>query len=144
MDLEFITRAMVDGDRNFVFNSYLKSFRRDSTKRLVPASLYFPQQEQTLRFLLGVARTTVACWPEEPSEILGYAIHQELPEADVLHYLYVRKPSQGVRSGLVDAVANRAPMIVVTHLFRHYRWLVEKVAPRHVVYDPDLLEKAGR
>lgn len=141
MDLEFITREMVDGDRNFIFNSYLKSYRKTYPLCLVPNGLYFGPQQEILEFLLNTASATVACFPEDPSEILGYIIHQNQPTAAVLHFLYAKRASVGIRSGLLAGAVGEAPMVVATHLFRDYKWLENKITPKRVVYDPYLIQK---
>ena len=140
MEIEFITRAMVDGDRHFIFNSYLKSLRKGYPLNLVPHFLYFGPQGRILDFLLRSAEVTVACFPEEPTEILGYAIHQRVPEAVAVHYLYSRRSRSGIARGLYTGIVGAAKLVIATHVTNDFMKLRGKSHCR-VVYDPYLVGK---
>ena len=134
--MEFVTRGLVDSDRSFIYNSYLKGYRQNYPMSWVPHALYFVPQAEILGFLLKTATTVVACFPEAPEEILGYAIYGYRPDTLVLHYIYSRRSRQGIGRGLLNGIAGNMKLLVATHMCDSYRALRHKAAPMRVAYDP--------
>lgn len=139
--IEFVTRAMVPEDEALICNSYLLGCHSSWPLKLVPGSLYFKPQGHILRFLLQSAQTTVACFPEDPGEILGYAIHQSLPEALVLHYIYVKRSRAGTGGRLLKSILDGKQLVIATHVCENFTKLRAKLAPRRMVYDPYLIRR---
>ena len=143
--MEVVLRAMVETDRNYVCSSYLKDYHLYHPQRFIPNGLYFEPQAATLAFLLNEASVTVACHPDAPDELLGFAIYQYLPEALALHYIYVRTAQRRKRVGraLLDSILSGKSMIIATHASDDYKNLRHKAGVR-VVYDPNLLQALRR
>src|SRR5579859_1846901 len=88
----FILRQHTTEDISFIYNSFLKSLHNSFPIKFVPDTLYYGPQSQIIESLLKTANVMVACYPEDPSEILGYVIYQEIDSALILHYIYVKQP----------------------------------------------------
>jgi hypothetical protein len=139
--IEFVSREVTEGDHNFIYSSYLKSFRRGHPMVWVPHALYFKPQASILARLLRQADVRVACFPEDPTEILGYIVYQHVPDALVLHYVYTKLHGRGVGLKLLRSVAGDEKLIIATHMCDDYGVLREKVSPMTVRYDPYLLSR---
>ena len=140
--IEFVTRGLIDEDRAFIFNSYLKGYRENHPLHWAPHALYFGPQAKVLEFLLQSAQTAVACFPEDPGEILGYAIYQHVPAALILHYVYARRRGVGIGGGLVRSIAEDKRLLIATHACDDYRTLRHKAAPMRVTFDPFFVSNA--
>jgi hypothetical protein len=141
--IDSVTRERVPGDDGFIYNSYLRSYHERSTMKHAPHRLYFKPQANVLTFLLREGRALVACYPEDPNEILGYILFQHTHEALVLHYVYGKLHGMGIRSGLIRAAAGAHQLAVLTHMCDGYQRLRKKMAGMGigVVYDPFLLHR---
>lgn len=136
VDLDFVTRDMVEDDRNFIFSSYLRENLENYPTKLTPRSLYWKPQSADLEKILTTSKAVVACFPEEPAEIAGYALFEDGPIALTLHYIYVKRKKLGVGRGLFDAIVGDRQLIIATHICDSFVKLREKVLPRRVVYVP--------
>lgn len=139
--IAMVVRDVVEGDARFIDDSYLNSFRRQKPMSWVRHDLYFRPQRAILTQILGRSRVLVACFPEDPNEILGYAIYEYMNDALVLHYIYAKLGGHGIRQRLLRAAAGGLQMVAVTHAIPDFWQLVKKAAPMTVVYDPYLLPR---
>ena len=139
--MEFVTRRRESDDDRYIRSSYLSSYHKVPPMQMVRFQLYTPNQTKVLEFLLRTASVIVACFPESPNDIVGYAIHQHLHGALILHYLHTRIHGVGIGRKLVQTVAGDAKLVIATHPFRKYRSLRSKVAPLQVEFDPYLLPR---
>ena len=141
MPPEFVLRDRTPEDTSFLYASYLKSFHRGHPVKFIPNSLYFQPQTELLDFLLDSAHVLLACFPEAPEEIVGWVLYQHLPEALVVHYVYVKAMHRGNRIGklMLDSILNGKSLVIATHASDEYVKLKHKL-PQRLVYDPHLLQ----
>lgn len=110
---------------SFIYSSWLKSFRIYSRwAKAVPAQIYFGNHKRVVQKLLEDSGVLIACNPECPDQIFGYAVYQ--PTAGgvaVLHYLYVKQPyrKMGIATALFREALHRSEHrselpVAVTHI----------------------------
>ena len=133
--MDCIVRGVVDSDKSFIYNSYLLNCRETYPLNVIPKSIYFPGQQRCIDHILTIGTTLVACFPEDPNEILGYVIF-EPGDTPVLHYVYSRRSGRGVFRSLMTAAVGDSKLVVATHVPRRWKKLKELLEPAHVVYDP--------
>lgn len=97
-------------DRNLVFNSFLKSYRDAPEFAAVPSSIYYKSFHAIIESLLDTptAGFIVACSPDDPDQIYGYAIG-ELKDGGatlVVHWVYTKHSFRrnGIGAQLVQAL----------------------------------------
>lgn len=83
-------------DKNFIFGSWLKSFRRSSDVHGVPNNIYFMNQHKTIEILLARANCLLICDPNDPEIIYGYLVSEVVEKVPVIHWLYVKHLYRGL------------------------------------------------
>lgn len=143
MHIPFILRNLTKEDENFIYNSYLKSFHSYYPMKFVPDILYFKPQSECLDFLLDTATCLVACFPEDPDEIIGYCIYQNVTEALVLHYIYIKRQhrDKGMAADIIRQIIGDNTMIIASHICDDYSKLKHTIPNCKVIYDPFLIDK---
>ena len=81
-DLDLAVRGFDPADTNFIFNTWLLSFRK--RVHTLPDCIYFPRQQALIAHLCQRSQAAVACSRQDPSFILGYVIAEPL-EATMAH-----------------------------------------------------------
>lgn len=104
MKPEYVVRNANPKDINFIFSTWMESFRYGSTPiKTTPKSIYFSRYQTVLDHILGKdeVHTVVACSPEEPDVILGYLVY-ETP--NIVHYSFVKEVFRniGVAKSLLE------------------------------------------
>lgn len=91
-DLTIALRGPVDADTNFIINSWINSFAEYNST--VPLKRFRSTERAKILLALQDAIITVACNPEEPSQIYGYAVYTYTPLNNelVLHYAFTKYP----------------------------------------------------
>jgi GNAT superfamily N-acetyltransferase len=103
-------RTAQDGDQGFVMTSWLESYHQGS--RVARATRWADYREPMRRIVRRLLRRSVclvACDPEEPSHLLGFAVGERDRRRLILHYLYVRQTRRrsGLATMLVGELARR-------------------------------------
>lgn len=149
-------RAANTTDLPFILDSWLSSFRQSYHVRGLEGPVYYNEQRRVAETLLQRATVLVACDPESPTTIWGWAIGEEVDSFLVVHFVYVRGGFQdyGIGGHLVStflAGARGAVALVYTHQTKAGRKWAEKMAERMpqtehngrmpVIYNPYFLYK---
>lgn len=125
-------RGALAGDIPFILDSWMSSYRQSYHVRGVEGPVYYREQRRVCETLLLRASTLVACDPESPSTIWGWAVAEEVDESLVLHFVYVRGGFQdlGIGSHLVATFlrASNAVSLVYTHQTKAGRKWAEKMS----------------
>ncbi len=116
---DLVIRDMLPGEENFIYNSWLHSYRSSQFARPIESKTYYAFHHAIIERLL--ARTTtnvlIAAHSATPDVILGYLVletpsHMPLNCATmpVAHFLYVKQPFR--RLGIAKAlVAHLKPKL---------------------------------
>jgi hypothetical protein len=142
MSLPFILRDNVPEDTSFIYNSYLKSYHLQYPIYYIPNILYFKSQSKILDTLLETQQVLIACYPEDPSEIIGYIIYDNKPDVFVLHYIYIKGMyhHKGIASNILSQILNDHKLIITTHIHDDFSLLKKKIPNCKMIYNPFQLE----
>lgn len=88
---EISLRTLHKRDLPFVTNSWLKNYRKSWHVKGVPNEIYFARHHRVLEHLIPRASTIVACHPEDPDVLFGWACAEIINDAFVLHYIYIKQ-----------------------------------------------------
>ena len=138
--LPFVLRDKTENDEALIYNSYLLSYKNNTDNRYVPNIIYYKHQAKILDYLLQNANTLVACFPEDPEEIMGWIIYENLTDNFMVHYIYIRglHEGKGLATDIIKSLNPNNKQLIQTHL-------VGKVGPRgsirywkdfKIVFDP--------
>jgi hypothetical protein len=95
-------------DIRFVFDSWLRSWRKSPWAGVIPNNVYFPLTRSVIEQLIARgAEIEVACLAADPECILGWICHEQTGPNAVVHYLYVKDPYLGL--GIDEALIDRIP-----------------------------------
>lgn len=105
-------RGARSDDIRFVFDSWLRSWRKSPWAGVIPNNMYFPLTRSTIEQLIARgAELKVACLESNPDHILGWICHELNGPKAVVHYLYVKDPylPLGIGEALIQAIPGEKP-----------------------------------
>lgn len=109
---DIVFRAPRSDDISFIFDSWLRSWRKSGWAGVIPNNVYFPLTRSVIEQLVGRgAEFLVACLANNPDHILGWICHELSGPDAVVHYLYVKDPylSLGIGDALVQKIPGKKP-----------------------------------
>lgn len=117
-------RPMVEGDRDFILSSWLKSFKNSRDAGPISMKAYWPAYTETITELLGRSDVLVATPPDSDLQdaIHGYIVVERGPilrrvgrqgsvrriNQDVLHWVYVKELGERRGKGIARALFTAA------------------------------------
>lgn len=128
MSNDILYRAARPDDISFIFDSWLRSWRKSPWAGVIPNNLYFPLTRSSIEQLVARgAVLEVACLAADPERILGWICHEQSGPDAVVHYIYVKDPylSLGIAEALVERVPGKKPGF---YTYR-YRQVVDACQP---------------
>jgi predicted N-acetyltransferase YhbS len=87
LEVEFKIRPMRTDDEGFVFNSWLRSFRKSVD---MESKAYYLFKHSVIERLLRDSRTLMAVACDDPDQIFGWVCFAPFEDEYVVHYLYVK------------------------------------------------------
>ena len=132
-------RPIIEDDTAFIFNSWLKSYRFSHFGEKITNTIYFAEHHKVIERLIDNSKVLVACNPEEPSQVYGYIIGEEVDGIFVLHFIYVKHifRNMGVGKTLLDAWGHDKEKAGV---YTHHTRMADKLAAKYnFVYHPYLM-----
>lgn len=92
MSLEVGFRPADPEDQNFIYDSWLRSYRDGSLHaRAMPARIYYNNHKHVIARILDLSSVLICCNPEDPDQIFGYVVYEATKgKVTVFHYLYVK------------------------------------------------------
>lgn len=84
-------RSAIDTDAPFIFNSWLKNYRRTKFAENIQSEVYFAAHHQLIEGLLKTCKTIVVTSSEDPTQIYGYGVAEEVDGVFVCHFIYVKE-----------------------------------------------------
>jgi hypothetical protein len=97
-------RTYEDGDLPFILNSWLRSYRRSVSD--VPGWFYWSRQKALILALLERSYTVVACDPDDPDVVYGFAVVES--DGHTFHALHWAHVKHGLRGAGVARAMLRA------------------------------------
>lgn len=141
MPLEYITRHMKDEDKSFIYNSFLQSYHKQYPVKYIPPTIYYKAQSEEIEFLLRKSNVSMAVFPEDADEIMGYAIYEYASDALILHYIYIKNMVRRkyLATNLIKSLLGDNKLIIFTHMFDDFPKVKYKIPQVRMVYDPFFL-----
>lgn len=133
------TRLANTDDMNFIYSTWLKSYRHSSNfaKKLSNEVFYEWHHKVIDRFLDRGGSITIAHPIGEPSVILGYLCAEKEPAA-IIQYIYVKKPFR--KMGIAKTLHKQCTL-AGPYSFSHWTldtdWIIKKLTD--LIYNPYLL-----
>jgi hypothetical protein len=80
-------------DEGFVFNAWLRSYRRSPIVERMPNQVYYPEFHEQIEQILARDSVSVlmATTPEDDDRLVGFLVTERLGELVVMHYAYVKQ-----------------------------------------------------
>lgn len=139
-------RVCTPQDLPLIWNSWLKSYRANNEMaKAVGADTYYRQHRVLIGELCNRSAILIACDPEYPDQIYGYAVYEVYNgPVLVMHYVYVKKTYR--RFGIATELVHKARLSVhhpegmpvgATHAT--YLWLDHLKDRWHMWFNPYLL-----
>lgn len=110
--MQILTRPVKAADLNFVFDSWMKSWRVSKWAGVIPNHLYYATQRSLIEDLITRGATIVIAYPEGQQDvILGWGCGEVKDNKAVLHYAYTKDAflGQGIESLVVGALPGSKP-----------------------------------
>lgn len=90
-------RNATEADVPFIFNSWLKSYRSSNSVKNISNPVYFEFQHKVIEKLLTRSQVYMLCASDDPSQVYGYLVCEEIEQVPVLHYCYVKYAFRGMK-----------------------------------------------
>jgi GNAT superfamily N-acetyltransferase len=130
---EIDTRIGTFDDLNFVFATWLRSYRHDSAfARSISNDIYYHWHHKIIENAIRRGAYIVIAHPKDsPEVIVGYAC----VEGSTLHYVYVKKAFREM--GIARTLLKHAPFKEYTHITENGKLILD-LCPG-IIYNPYLL-----
>lgn len=121
-------------DEEFVFHSWLKTYRNSPFAEGIRSSLYYPSQHRVIEQIIARSTVLMAVSKEDGNHIFGYIVFEKDPP--VLHWMYVKYSYRGM--GMENLLLERSSLPCES-FYSHfcYDW-VSYTKQRKLQYHPYL------
>lgn len=140
---ELLVRPGTNEDKNFIFSTWLKCYRRHSLfTRNISNDVYFDWHQKVINRLFNRGATaTVAALKEDPMVVLGYLVTEEVGDVNpIIHFAYVKFAFQkcGIMRTLLFAA--RIELKAKTE-YTHHTFEIEPIIAKYpnMSFNPYLL-----
>ena len=124
---DFKVRSAKGSDLNFIYSTWLESFRYDShLGRSCRNVIYFDQYPRVVDYILVRSKVLVVCYPQDEDVIFGYIVYEPM----IAHYLFVKQAFRNLGIAKMLYIAAGEPK-VYTHQTR-----MLDLGERDLVYNP--------
>lgn len=132
-------RAAIAEDANFIFNSWLKSYRPSEATKNISNTIYFNEHHKILEELVKKCKVIIACNETDTSQIYGYIVADNVDGFLVTHYIYVKQAfrNMGIGKALLNTFNHSLDNAAI---YTHHTKIAEKIAHRfNLIYHPYIL-----
>lgn len=130
-DFEVAISKVIEGDRAFIFSTWLKSVRHCSyfAKRITNHIFFKWHHELIDRAMLRDTTTVLVAHAKDDRDLIcGYIVFEDWTDFDVLHFAYVKGDYQ--KHGIFKLLLEASKIDVNTSIFSHWTYatdtLIEK------------------
>lgn len=141
ISLNIHIRHAIDQDVNFIYHSWLKSFRKSDFARPITDTVYFPEHHKLIENICVKDSTEmlVACNQDEPDQIYGYIVGELMEGIPCVHYIYVKHTFRGLGIG-TRLLQCLKPNLGTGSVHTHHTGAANKLGNRfNSVYQPYVL-----
>lgn len=125
------TRDMQEEDINFIYSTWLKSYRQSDYCKTLSNDVFFLNHKEIISVILNNSNTkvTIICDKEDPDQIYGYIVAEIVKSQTILHFIYVKYNFR--KFGIMKHYLQEFNYLnnsvnFITHLPRHYPELKKK------------------
>jgi hypothetical protein len=132
-------RLANDEDINFIFSSWLKSFKTSNLSYNVVNTIYYTEQHKTIEKILKSSTVLVACNSDDPTQVYAWACGERIDGIFCLHYVYTKHNfrSMGFGKLLLNGFDHD---FKTAGICSHYTKIAERLAPKYnLLYHPYVL-----
>jgi len=138
MDLPIDIRPKYQDDENFVYATWLNSYRYTSLFcKNLRNSIFFPFHRKIIGYIFDkkVTRCNIACLADDHKVILGYCVF-EVGESPIIHYVYVKEGfrKMGIATKLIESMGIDLKKTSYTHQTQCLTPLAQKIS--EMTYNP--------
>jgi len=115
----FKLRPPTSEDTNFIFNSWLKSYRSSDFAKAQCNEVFFSNYKKIVNAIINRSMVTMICSKEDDNHLFGYAVFEHLPSDNLLlHYIYIKHTyrKSGFAKHLIEQVRRSSNPILVSHI----------------------------
>jgi hypothetical protein len=132
-------RNICSEDYPFIIQTWGRIFRENYPTNLIPANLYFAQQNNLINSLLTRSETLVAYLDNEPNAICGFIVAEQKASSQlIVHWCHVKSIYRrlGIMNELLEQLNYKSKNLICTHHFS----LLKKIKDKYnIIYDPTIL-----
>ena len=133
-----LRRNLLPSDEGFIYNSWLKSHRSSAEVKRMDNDVYYDNHKQIIANILERPETSVLLIVNETDEdhIYGYGVFEQLGDAVICHYIYVKYNYR--KFGLGNMVFNAGTNEEVTAC-THQNYLWDQLSKKYdIFFNPHL------
>ena len=132
-------RPATPEDVNFIFSSWLKSYRNSLAASKIENPINFAEEHKLIEKLLKTSKVVVACNNSDSNQLYGYIVTSEVAGIYCVHMLYVKHTFR--RLGIGRILLNSTPREPeAAGIYTHYTRVGEELAPKfNLTYHPYVL-----
>jgi hypothetical protein len=143
-DKDFKTRPVdPKTDLEFIYSSWLKSYRQSEFAKNIPSTQYFPYHHNLITTIIAqpTNNTTILCDPDDESTILGYIVYNT--KEPIVFYMYIKHTLRrfGLGKYLLESIRTNfgeESFIKCTHKVQAW----SKVNKKHnLIFNPYLIKE---
>lgn len=136
MTLKMTLRPPDLTDKNFIFNSWLKSYRSSDFAKDQCNAVYYDNYKIIVENILKRSKIVVACNPQDYTQVYGYIVYEDLPADNLLvHFVYTKYTYRkfGVAKKLLVSIRRSNNPILISHYVKSLEKIKDKIT---FIYDP--------
>lgn len=127
-------------DVGFIFNSWLKSYEKQSK---VSSPIYYQFHHYLIESLLKKSTVTMAVNPSDPSQIYAYLVHENVESIPILHYTYTKHTYRKMGI-LTKLLAHNNLNLASGGFITHRTEICNKLPYKNLIYNPYLSYNLGK
>lgn len=90
-------REALPEDLNFIFHSWISSYKSGKPNHNTPPPFYFQGQHKVIERILRQAKTLLLVEAEHSENVFAYIVYEEIEGIFVLHYAYTKRLYRGFK-----------------------------------------------
>lgn len=136
---EVTYRMASEVDIPFIFNSWLQSYRKSPSARNITNTTFYSEHHKIIEQCLKNSLVVMAVDKEDPNNIYGYIVAEQVEGYLVVHFIYVKHTFRNLKIG--TSLLNQFERSTMG-FYTHHTFPMEKLSVKwNLIYNPYLLNK---
>lgn len=135
-------RPLKPSDMNFIYSSWLKSYRQSDWAKDISNDVFFTQHKEIIDNIIARPTTSVIviCNPNDDDQLYGFLVHEVAGSSAAVHFVYMKYNFRklGIMKNLmgVYGYTTSTSPVFISHIPRNYETLKTRY---NLVFSPYLL-----